>query len=143
MSIMKIGNHPPKLAALALLLFSSLFTPQTHIHATPVEADINNVAELIGQEVVFTGLVENVHQIASGTTFMDFGGRHPNAAFTCVAMASNVNQVGDLFQYNGKTIQVRGIVGEFNGKPQIVLDSANQITLLPENTTEENPTSAP
>ena len=129
---MKLANHTAHIALITTAVIALHLTPSTYAETSPPQADIHTVAQFIGQEVLFTGLVENVHQIPSGTTFMDFGGRHPNAAFTCVAMASNVNQVGDLFQYNGKKVQVRGVVGEYNGKPQIKLLSPDQIREVPE-----------
>lgn len=111
------------------ILFVSLFAAPHYLTAEN-HVDVHTVGDYIGQEVVFTGVVELARKIESGTQFLDFGGRHPNAMFTCVVFASRAELFGDLTDYEGKTVRVRGIVNEFGGRPQIELKSPDQIELV-------------
>ena len=116
-----------------VLLVASLLLFVARPASAETEVDVHNVADYIGQEVVFTGVVELARRIESGTQFLDFGGRHPSALFTAVAMASKADVVGDLTVFEGKTVRVRGVVEEFNGKPQIILKAPDQIEVVQEN----------
>jgi DNA/RNA endonuclease YhcR with UshA esterase domain len=81
----------------------------------------------VGQTVTVEGSVSNVHQIPSGITFIDIGGRYPDNAFTAVILAADAKKFPDVTSFNGKTVDVTGAVQLYKGKPEILLTDAAQI----------------
>jgi DNA/RNA endonuclease YhcR with UshA esterase domain len=95
---------------------------------TTAEASIN-----IGREVILTGYVADV-TIRSKVSYLNFDNKYPNNTFSGVIFASSnekINdKVGDLNVYEGKTVELTGTVGEYNGKPQIIINSPEQIKII-------------
>lgn len=91
-------------------------------------------AKHVGKEVTITGKVSRVSTIASGMTFVNFGGR----AFTAVARAGTVD-VEILKAYEGKDVEVTGTVELYRDSPQILLKSAADIRLAEAAPAEEAP----
>ncbi len=104
------SNEPPPSAALP----SGVIRPE----------DAKNY---IGQTVTVKGTVDRVYVSQKGDVFIDMGGKHPNAAFTAVCFKQAIPTV-QLQQLNGKIISVKGKIKEYQGKVEIVLESADQIS---------------
>jgi DNA/RNA endonuclease YhcR with UshA esterase domain len=81
----------------------------------------------VGQTVTVEGSVSNVHQIPNGITFIDIGGRYPDNAFTAVILAGDAKKFPDVTSFNGKTVDVTGVVQLYKGKPEIALTDPAQI----------------
>ena len=97
---------------------------------TPEEA-----AQHEGKVVTVKGKVDGQRTAASGTTFLNFGGRHPNQIFSCRAF-------GDRFPdgvpaCEGKTVEVTGKIKMYDGKPSIDLDGPGQLKVLEAEPTAE------
>jgi DNA/RNA endonuclease YhcR with UshA esterase domain len=72
------------------------------------------------------------------------GGAHPNEAFTAFIPANLGDKFSDFKKYEGATVTVTGKIIMHNGKPQITLNSPDQIVIkeaTPEKT--ESPTPSP
>jgi hypothetical protein len=84
----------------------------------------------VGQTVTVEGTVSEVHTARSGSaTFIDVGGDYPNNSFTGVIFAGQMAAVGDLTDLAGKTVDINGTVRLYRGKPEIVIESRDQIKL--------------
>jgi DNA/RNA endonuclease YhcR with UshA esterase domain len=84
----------------------------------------------VGQVVTVTGTIGGIgHSPRSNTTFINFGALFPNHDFIAVIFASAASQFPDVDSWNGKTASVTGVVKMYRGKPEIVLNSPNQITV--------------
>ena len=92
--------------------------------STPAEAK-----DLIGKNAVIVGKVSNVHQ-SEKVTHINFGRPHPNEDFTAVVFSSKTNLFDDLKKLVGKTVEVSGKVEEYHDKPQIVLNSKQQLKVV-------------
>ncbi len=87
-------------------------------------------AKHVGEDAVVTGLVAGVATSKQGNTYMNFGAAFPNHVFSGSVHADNAAKVGDLKQYQGKTLAVTGKIELYNGKPQIVITSQDQIKVV-------------
>lgn len=114
------------LAIISLLAVAALGHTETIPYA--------EAAKHVGKEVTITGKVSRVSTIASGMTFVNFGGR----AFTAVARAGTVD-VEILKAYEGKDVEVTGTVELYRDSPQILLKSAADIRLPGAAPAEEAP----
>lgn len=103
-----------------------LFLVATPTFAAPIAAV--DAASHVGQSVTVESIVTEVHSARSGkATFIDMGGSYPNNAFTAVVFARNIGVVGDVSGLAGKTVDVTGTIQMYEGRPEIVVSSRDQI----------------
>tara|TARA_R110002073_G_scaffold43095_2_gene119994 strand:+ start:985 stop:1341 length:357 start_codon:yes stop_codon:yes gene_type:complete len=107
-------------AGIALLLATSA-------HAETISPQ--DASHYIGNSLTVEGVVSQVSATRGGTTFINFGGRFPNHVFYAVIFRQNTDQFSDVFALEGRTIAISGVVELYKGKPQIVLNSADQLEL--------------
>ena len=87
--------------------------------------------QYVGKEVEVRGRVASVTTSPLGTTFINFGGEYPNQRFAgFIATGSPIAADQRLTMIQGKTINITGIVRLHDGKPEIEIVSADQITGL-------------
>lgn len=96
----------------------------------PVVAD-TAASHHVGQTVTVEGSVASVHEARSGTTFLNFGSAYPNQAFTAVIFRSAASRFPNPQQWEGKRVRVTGQVRLYRGKPEIILETASQLTVAP------------
>ncbi len=88
-------------------------------------------ANHIGQEVVVQGQVSQIGSSErSHTLFVNFGGRYPNHVFTAVIFSKNLQSFPEARSWEGKVIKVRGKVQVYRGKPEVVMERTEQVTVL-------------
>ena len=87
--------------------------------------------QYVGKEAEVRGRVVSVTTSPFGTTFINFGGEYPNQRFAgFIAAGSAIADDQRLTMIQGKTIGITGIVRLHDGKPEIEIVSADQITGL-------------
>jgi len=99
---------------------------------TPEEA-----AQHEGKVVTVKGKVDGQRTAASGTTFLNFGGRHPNQIFSCRAFTDKFPE--GLPACEGKTVEVTGKIKMYEGKPSIDLSGPDKIKVLESEPAAETP----
>jgi DNA/RNA endonuclease YhcR with UshA esterase domain len=97
----------------------------------PIVIKDSEAMEYVGKEVEVQGRVASVTTSPFGTTFINFGGEYPNQRFAgFIAAGSAIADDQRLTLIQGKTISITGIVRLHDGKPEIEIVSADQITGL-------------
>ncbi len=85
----------------------------------------------IGETATVCGIVASAEYEAneqSQPTLLDLGKPHPNAVFTAVIYGENRAKFGTPeTSLRGKRICVTGPIGDYNGKPEIVLTEPSQL----------------
>src|SRR6266496_2569632 len=110
----------PLLATAVLLLGTRADTPTV----IPPETARNYV----GREVVVDGTVVQVSvSRRSETTFLNFGAPYPNHTFTAVIFKGNRSLFPKVREWEGKRLRISGKVRLYRGKPEIILDRAEQV----------------
>jgi len=85
----------------------------------------------VGKEVEVRGRVVSVTTSPLGTAFINFGGEYPNQRFAgFIAAGSSMAADQRLTMIQGKTIGITGTIQLRDGKPEIEIVSADQITGL-------------
>jgi hypothetical protein len=85
----------------------------------------------VGKEVEVRGRVFSVTTSPLGTTFINFGGEYPNQKFAgFIAAGSPMATDQRLAMLQGKNIGITGTIRLRDGKPEIEIVSADQITGL-------------
>ena len=62
--------------------------------------------------------------------FLNFDKRYPDNPFTAVVFANKFADFGDLTVYKNKTVEVKGKIKEYRGKPEIIMNSTSQIKII-------------
>jgi RecJ-like exonuclease len=115
-------------ALFAILLV--LFCPIVRAYADkPIMIKDLDAIQYVGKEVEVRGRVVSVTTSPLGTTFINFGGDYPNQRFVgFIAAGSPIATDRRLTMIQGKTITITGTVQLRDGKPEIEIVSADQVT---------------
>lgn len=86
-------------------------------------------ASHVGEMVTIKGLIATVYKSRSGVTFLDVGGRYPENTFTAVIFPEDRMHFSNLGTLTGKTVEIKGLVQLYRGKPEIILRMVTQLTV--------------
>ena len=81
------------------------------------------------QTMIVTGKVAQV-TILKSVTFLNLDQPHPDSPFTVVIFHAHSSFYGDANALNGKSIEIKGKIKNYHDKPEIALDSTNQLTVI-------------
>jgi hypothetical protein len=91
-----------------------------------------DAAKHIGQAATVCGVVASTkfdEHLKSQPTFLDFGEPYPHQVFTAVIWGSDRAKFGTPeATLQGKRVCVSGLIGEYRGKPEIILTDPSQLT---------------
>lgn len=107
--------------ALLLLLFAA---------PTARAADcipIHLAGQHIGETWCVTGKVFRVKVGTKGVHFLDFCEDAMACPFTVVVFSNDLKDVGDVRRLAGRTIEIRGALKAYDGRPEIILSRISQI----------------
>ena len=91
----------------------------------------SEAASHVGKEVVVEGVISDVgYSSRSDTTFLNMGGRYPFNTFTAVIFKSAKPLFPQAKSWEGKKVTIRGVVKQYRGKPEIVLERAEPVEVV-------------
>ena len=97
----------------------------------PVVIKDSEAIRYVGKEVEVRGLVVSVTTSPLGTTFISFGREYPRQTFAgFISAGSRISTDRRLTMIQGKIIGIIGTIQLRDGKPEIEIVSADQITGL-------------
>ena len=97
----------------------------------PVVIKDSEAIRYVGKEVEVRGLVVSVTTSPLGTTFISFGREYPRQTFAgFISAGSRISTDRRLTMIQGKIISIIGTIQLRDGKPEIEIVSADQITSL-------------
>lgn len=88
-----------------------------------------DAANYYNKEMTVTGKVAQV-TIRPSVTFLNLDKKYPASPFEVVIFHGKSSFYGDANALRGKSIEIRGKIKNYHDKPEIVLDSTNQLTVL-------------
>ena len=86
----------------------------------------------LGRELIVEGKVVDTHRdLKSNTVFLNFEKAYPNQCFTGVIFSSDLYKFVQNPEdyYLNKTVRITGEVKEYQGRPEIILETPNQIEI--------------
>lgn len=95
----------------------------------------DEAAKHVGQEVVVRGKISQIVLSVNLTTHINFGGLYPNHVFTATILKAKQTLFGGVRDYEGKEVEVQGLVHLYKGKPEIMLTERAQIRLAEDSLT--------
>jgi len=122
-----------------ICLFITILTPLLCTIAArgekPIVINDSEATQYVGKEVEVRGRVASVTTSPLGTTFINFGGDYPNQKFAgFIAAGTPIAADQRLTIIQGKTISITGTIRLRDGKPEIEIVSADQMTGLESHT---------
>jgi len=117
---LKLMNIP---ARVALIIF--LFAAPSARAADCLP--IHQAAQHIGEVKCVTGKVVRISVGTKGVHFLNFCEDQMACPFTVVVFSHDLPDVGDVRQLAGRTIQIRGSLKIYDGRPEIILSRISQI----------------
>jgi hypothetical protein len=92
--------------------------------------DIAKASAMTGKSISICGTVASIYSPPSHSlVFVDFS-KDYKSDISVVAMSSAFAKLPDLNKLTGKEVLISGIVKSYHDKPEIMLESANQIRLV-------------
>jgi len=88
---------------------------------------IHEAGQHIGETKCVTGKVIRVKTGTKGVHFLDFCEDAMACPFTVIVFANDLKDVGDVRRLAGRTIEIRGAVKAYDGRPEIILSRISQI----------------
>jgi len=88
---------------------------------------IHEAGQHIGETKCVTGKVIRVKAGVKGVHFLDFCEDAMACPFTVVVFANDLKDVGDVRRLAGRTIEIRGALKAYDGRPEIILSRISQI----------------
>lgn len=82
----------------------------------------------VGETRCVTGKVVRVKQGTKGVHFINFCEDYRACPFSVVVFARDLKNVGDVRMLEGKIIEIHGSVKQYDGRAEIILRQARQLT---------------
>jgi hypothetical protein len=74
-----------------------------------------------------SGKVLHVKTGTAGVTYLDFCEDFRLCPFTVVVFARNLKDVGDVRQLAGKDVEIHGMIKQYDGRAEIILEQVKQL----------------
>jgi hypothetical protein len=117
-----IFRTSPVLLALLILIFAPPFVRAADC------IPIHEARQHVGETKCVTGKVLHVKVGAKGVHFLDFCEDRAACSFSVVVFSNDLKDVGDVRRLTGRTIEIRGDVKLYDGRPEIILRRISQIS---------------
>jgi hypothetical protein len=88
----------------------------------------NDASQHVGETRCVKGKVLHVESGSAGTTYLDFCLDYKQCTFTVVIFASNLRDVGDVRQLEGKEVEIHGPIKLYDGRAEIILQRYKQLS---------------
>jgi DNA/RNA endonuclease YhcR with UshA esterase domain len=105
-----------------------LFAQGTN-NLVPLKISAADATNYYDREMTVTGKVAQV-TIRPTVTFLNLDEKFPISPLAVVIIHGHSSYYGDANALKGKSIEIRGVIKKYKDKPEIVLDSTNQLTVL-------------
>src|SRR3974390_1749048 len=112
---------------LLLIACFALAPSASLVHASDC-IPFHEAGQHVGETKCVTGKVLRIKVGEKGVHFLDFCEDQMACPFTVVVFASGLKDVGGVRRLAGRTIEIRGAVKLYDGRPEIILNRISQIS---------------
>jgi len=85
--------------------------------------------EHVGEYACVAGRVDHVYTSKKGDTFINFCSDYKTCPFGIAIFSSDAYKFPNPNQYEGKTVEITGLIRSYQGRPEIVLNDPGQIKI--------------
>ncbi|MCX6766888.1 MAG: hypothetical protein NT170_03895 [Candidatus Moranbacteria bacterium] len=117
-----------------VIVGASLYYLKNHKIATPSSSSgcisFKDAGDYIGDNKCVEGKVDNVFTSGKGNTFLNFCPDYSSCSFSIPIFYSNKDKFSDLKNYEGKNIQITGLIENYQGRAEIIPNNQSQIKIV-------------
>lgn len=103
--------------------------PQENIEEPDKIISAKDAADYIGKTVIVEGYIADV-VMRPKVNYLNFDNKFPKHTFTAVIFPKDAENFEDLNIFRNKNVRVKGKPELYRGKPQIILNSPEQINIV-------------
>lgn len=81
----------------------------------------------VGTEQCVSGTVEHIEHSGKGTTLLSFCKEAKACPFRVVVFPTDIKKMGDIQQLEGRQIEIKGTIQDYDGRAEIVLKRTQQL----------------
>jgi hypothetical protein len=97
----------------------------------PKKIGTADASKFYDEDMTVTGKVAQV-SIRPTVAFLNLDQAGPNSPFTAIIFQDNLVAFGDLQKFKDRQVEISGTITEYHGKPEIILESTNQVKVVGE-----------
>jgi S1/P1 Nuclease len=97
--------------------------------AIPTKIGAAEASKYYDETLIVTGVVAQV-SVRPNITFIILNQEGPSSPFTAVIFPEYISTFGDVQKLKGRGVEISGSVTEYRGKPEIILESTNQLKVV-------------
>ena len=117
------------LLTLAALAFTFELAAAETNSLVPLKISATEATNYYDREMIVTGRVAQV-TIRPTVTFLNLDSKFPDSPFAIVIIHGKSSYYGDANALKEKQIEIRGKITKYKDKPEIALDTTNQLNVL-------------
>ncbi|MEO8665423.1 MAG: hypothetical protein ABI462_07990 [Ignavibacteria bacterium] len=87
------------------------------------------VKQHVGDSLNIDGFIADIY-LSDKVAYLNFENKFPKNLFTCAIFAGRMEEFGDLSKFKGKNVRVTGKITTYKNKPQVILNSKDQIKII-------------
>jgi len=95
-----------------------------------IRINYTEASEHVGEYACVAGRVDHVYTSQKGTIFINFCPDYKTCPFGAVIFGSDAYKFSNPNQYEGKTVEITGLIKSYQGRPEIILKDPGQIKIL-------------
>ena len=122
---------PIVLLSIVSCLFGAAGLAQEAGTNAPIRIPATEAKQHVGTNAIVTGKIVDVH-FSEKVVSLNFEKPFPKQPFTAVVFAAKTNLFPGLDKLKDKTVEVSGKIVEYHDRPEIKLDSTNQLKVVEE-----------
>jgi hypothetical protein len=81
----------------------------------------------LGTDQCVIGTVEHIEHTTKGITFLNFCKAAKACPFTVVVFPTDIKKMGDIQRLEGRQVEIKGTIQDYNGRAEIVLKRTQQL----------------
>jgi DNA/RNA endonuclease YhcR with UshA esterase domain len=98
----------------------------------PMKISAGNASHFYNETMAVTGIVAGV-SVRANVALINLDKPYPASPFTAVIFDENFGKFGNPKSYQGKNVKISGDLTEYTDKPEIILESPDQIKAVGSN----------
>jgi len=85
----------------------------------------------VGDSLTIKGFVADIY-LSDKVAYLNFENKFPKNMFSCAIFSNKFDEFGDLSRFKNKNVEVNGKITTYKNKPQVILNSKDQIKIIPQ-----------
>jgi endonuclease YncB( thermonuclease family) len=116
----------------AILIAASILLAKTDSPPQSTKRiDYTEAPNHIGEYACVSGKIDHVYTSQKGTVFLNFCQDYTSCPFGIVIFGEDAHKFPNPKQYEGKTLEITGLIKSYQGRPEIALNAPDQIKIPP------------